>query len=67
MVSALTSRAVDHGFEHQWGQIKDFILGIVCFFVKQASVKSKNKDWLRMRLMYSSGAKCLLVDFCSVS
>jgi hypothetical protein len=51
MVSALTSRAVDHGFEHQWGQIKDFILGIVCFFVKQASVKSKNK----VRTHYDGG------------
>ena len=43
MVSVLTSRAVDHGFEHQWGQIKDFIIGIVCFFVKQAAVRSKNE------------------------
>ena len=43
MVSVLTSRAVDHGFEHQWGQIKHFIIGIVCFFVKQAVVRSKNE------------------------
>jgi hypothetical protein len=46
MVSALTSRAIDHGFEPQWGQIKYFTIGIVCFFVKQASVRSKSKDWL---------------------
>jgi hypothetical protein len=43
MVSVLTSRAVDHGFEHQLGQIKYFIIGIVCFFVKQAAVRSKNQ------------------------
>ena len=40
------SSAIDHGFEPQSGQIKDFKIGMCCFSAKQAALKRKNKDWL---------------------
>ena len=32
MVFVLASNTVDHGFESQPGQIKDYIIGFCCFF-----------------------------------
>jgi hypothetical protein len=46
MVSVLTSRAVDRGFEPQLGQTKDYKIGICCFSAKHAALRRKNKDWL---------------------
>ena len=46
MVSVLTSRAVDHGFELRSGQIKDYNIGNCCFSAKQTPLRVKSKDWL---------------------
>jgi hypothetical protein len=46
MVSMLTSRAVDHGFEPWSGQTKDYEIGIFCFSAKHAASRRKDKDWL---------------------
>ena len=47
MVSVLASSAVvDHGFEAQLGQTKDYKIGICCFSAKQAALRRKSKDWL---------------------
>ena len=46
MVSVLTSSAVDCGFEPRSGQIKDYKIGICCFFDKHAALRRKSKDWL---------------------
>ena len=46
MVSVLVSSAVDHGFEPQTGQTKDYKIGICCFFAKHAALRRKSKDWL---------------------
>ena len=46
MVSVLASSAVDHGFEPQSAQTKDYKIGICCFSAKQAALRRKNKDWL---------------------
>jgi hypothetical protein len=46
MVSVLASSAVDCGFELWSGQTKDFKIGICCFSVKHAALRSKRKDWL---------------------
>jgi hypothetical protein len=45
MVSVLASSAVDHGFESQWGQTKDYKIGICCFSSKHAALRRKSKDW----------------------
>jgi hypothetical protein len=46
MVSVLASSGVDCGFELWSGQTKDFKIGICCFSVKHAALRSKRKDWL---------------------
>jgi hypothetical protein len=46
MVSVLASGAVDHGFETRLRQIKDYKVGICCFFAKYAALRRKSKDWL---------------------
>jgi hypothetical protein len=46
MDSVLASSAVDHGFEPQSGQTKDFKIGICCFSAKHAALRRKSKDWL---------------------
>jgi len=46
MISVLASSGVDHGFEPQSGQIKDYEIGICVFSAKHAALKRKNKDWL---------------------
>ena len=44
MVSMLASSAVDHGFEPQLGQTKDFKIGICCFSAKHAALRKRKKD-----------------------
>ena len=44
MVSVLTSRAVDHGFEPRSGQTKHYKIGICCFSAKHAALGRKRKD-----------------------
>ena len=44
MVSVLASIAGDRGFEPRSGQTKDCIIGICCFYAKQAALRSKSKD-----------------------
>ena len=46
MVSMLASSAVDRGFEPWSSQTKDCKIGICCFSVKHAALRSKNKDLL---------------------
>ena len=46
MVSMLTSSVVDHGFEEQSGQTKDYKIVIYCFSDKHAASRRKSKDWL---------------------
>ena len=45
MVSVLTSSTVDHWFEPQSGQTKDYKIGICCFSAKHAALRRKSKDW----------------------
>ena len=44
MVSVFTSSAVDHGFEPQSGQTKDYKIGICCFSAEHAALRKKSKD-----------------------
>jgi hypothetical protein len=46
VVSMITSRDVDHGFEPRSGQTKDYKIGIFCFSAKHAALRRKSKDWL---------------------
>jgi hypothetical protein len=44
--AVLASSAVNHRFEHQSGQTKDYAIGIGCFSAKHAALRRKSKDWL---------------------
>ena len=46
MVSVLASTAVDHGFDPQSGQTKDYKIGICCLSAKHAALNKKSKAWL---------------------
>ena len=47
MVSMLTQRAVDRGFEPRWSQTKNYKFGIYCLSpAKHAALRRKGKDWL---------------------
>jgi hypothetical protein len=46
MINVLASSAVDRGFEPRSGQTKDYKIGICCFSVKHAALRSKSKDLL---------------------
>ena len=46
MVSVLDSSAVDRGFEPRSCQIKDYKIGICCFFAKHTALRRKSKGWL---------------------
>ena len=46
MVGMLVSSAVYRGFEPRSGQTKDYKIGICCFSVKHAALRSKSKDCL---------------------
>jgi hypothetical protein len=43
MVRVLKSIVVDHGFETRSSQIKDYKIGICCFYVKHTSFKEKKQ------------------------
>jgi hypothetical protein len=42
----LASSLVDHGFEPQSDQTKEYKIGIYCFSTKHAALRRKSKDWL---------------------
>ena len=44
--SVLASSVVDRGFEPRSGQIKDYKIGIYCFFAKHVAIRRESKDWL---------------------
>ena len=46
MVSILASSVVDHGFEPQSGETKDYKIGISCTSAKHTALRRKSKDWL---------------------
>ena len=46
MVSVLTSKLVDLGFEPRSGQTKDYKIDICCFYAKHAALRRKSKDLL---------------------
>ena len=46
MVSVLSSSVVDRGFEPRSRQTKDYKIGMCCFSVKNATLRSKSKDRL---------------------
>ena len=68
MVSVLASSAVDHGFEPESGQIKDYNIGICCFSAKYAALEERsNTGCLEIRIIHCvcpSGATCLHADCC---
>ena len=65
MVGMLVSSAVYRGFEPRSGQTKDNKIGICCFSVKHAALRSKSKDCLaRNQNRCPSGATCLSTDCC---
>jgi hypothetical protein len=45
MISVFVLSVVDRGFEPQWGQTKDYKIGICCFSAKHAALRRKSKDW----------------------
>ena len=45
MVSVLASNVVDHRFEPQSGQTKDYKIDICYFSAKHAALRRKSKDW----------------------
>ena len=46
MVSVLASSVVNHVFNPQAGQTKDYKNGICCFSAKLAALRRKSKDWI---------------------
>jgi hypothetical protein len=46
MVSVLTSKAVDCGFEPRSDQTKDYKIDICCFSAKHAALRRKRNNWL---------------------
>ena len=46
MVSVLASSTVDHVFEPESDQTKDYEIGICCFSAKHTAIRRKSKDWL---------------------
>jgi hypothetical protein len=46
MVSMFVSSTVDRGFEPQSGQLKEYEIGICCFFANHSALRRKTKDWL---------------------
>ena len=46
MVRMLALSVVDHGFETQSGQTKDYKIVFCCFSTKHAALSIKSKDWL---------------------
>jgi len=46
MVDILISSVVDRGFGLRSGKIKDYKIGICCFFARHAVLRNKSKYWL---------------------
>ena len=46
LVGVVTSSAGDRGFEPQSDQSTEYKIGVCCFSLKHAALKSKSKDWL---------------------
>jgi hypothetical protein len=46
IVSMLTSKVVDRGFESRLGQTKVYKIGICCFSAMYPALRRKSKDWL---------------------
>jgi len=44
MVSVLALSVVDRGFEPQWGQTKNYTIGICCYSAKHSELREKSKD-----------------------
>ena len=64
-VSMLSSSSVDHGFEAQSGQAKDYGIGICCFSAKHAAlnIRRKSQEGLAWNQdICLSGATCLSTD-----
>ena len=70
MVSMLVSSVpVDRGFDPWLAQIKYYEIGICNFSTKHPTLRSwiKKTDWLRIRIVFLSGATCLPADCCFTS
>ena len=52
MVSMLTSRAVDRGFDPCSAQTKDYKIGIFCFSTQQTPYRSKGRNWWHLFLIF---------------
>jgi hypothetical protein len=60
MVGVFVSSAVDHEFQSQPGQTKDYKIGIYCFSAKHAAWEERAKnDWFWIRIMCQSTNKLL--------
>ena len=56
---------VDHGFELQPGQTKNYKIVIFCFSAKHAALRTKSKDWLaRNQGNVSKWSDMLTIDGC---
>ena len=65
MVNMLASRVVDHGFESQSGQTKDYEIGICCFSAfKVCSIKEIDQRLVGSESGCQSEATCLSADCC---
>jgi hypothetical protein len=62
MISVLAPIVLDRGFEPLADQTKDYKIGICCFSAKHATLRSQNKDGIR--IMCPSGAACLIANCC---
>jgi hypothetical protein len=60
MVSSLSLRVVDRGFDPLSSQTKDYTICICCFSKKHTSLGRKSKDWL----MGPSEGTCLPAGCC---
>jgi hypothetical protein len=52
MVKVLVSNPVDHGFEPQSGQTKDYKIGVCCFCSKHAECRRKGKRLVGLKSGY---------------
>jgi hypothetical protein len=67
MVNVLALKSVACEFKPRSVQTKDYEIGNCYFSSNRAALKSRRKDWLVIKIMYSSGATCLPGDCCGVS
>jgi hypothetical protein len=62
LLVVLTLSVVNHSFNTQLGQTKDYKIGICCFSAKHAALRSKSKDWLTQN--QNNVSECQPADFC---